>query len=71
LREDSKEIIDLNRQALQYLTNSKSKDFIIIPDAGDLFGNNEGMVEEGTKTTSEWYSKNIAMDDHQPKCHLV
>ncbi|HYO07166.1 MAG TPA: hypothetical protein VER14_09290 [Phototrophicaceae bacterium] len=61
----------MNRQALQNSTNSKSKDLMIIPEANHLFDNNEGMVEEGTKMTSEWYSKNIAMDDHQSKCYLV
>lgn len=44
---------------------------MIIPEANHLFDNNEGMVEEGTKMTSEWYSKNIAMDDHKSKCYLV
>ncbi len=56
---DSKEIIDLNRQALQQLTNSKSKDFMIIPEASHLFDNNEGTIEEVAKITSEWFSKNI------------
>jgi putative phosphoribosyl transferase len=60
---DSKEIIDLNRQALQQLTTSKSKDLMIIPEASHLFDNNEGMIEEVAKTTSEWFSKSIAMHD--------
>ncbi len=56
---DSKEIIDLNRQALQQLTNSKSKDSMIIPEASHLFDNNEGMIEEVANITLEWFSKNI------------
>jgi hypothetical protein len=31
----------------------------IIPEASHLFDNNEGMIEEVAKITSEWLSKNI------------
>ena len=56
---DSKETIELNRQALQQLTNSKSKEMMVIPEASHLFDNNESMIEEVANITSEWFSKNI------------
>ncbi len=56
---DSKETIELNRQALQQLTNSRSKDMMVIPEASHLFDNNESMIEEVANITSEWFSKNI------------
>jgi putative phosphoribosyl transferase len=56
---DSKEMIDLNRQALQQITNSKSKDLMIIPGASHLFDNVESMIEEFANITSKWFSENI------------
>ncbi len=56
---DSQEIIELNRQALLQLTNAKSKDLMIIPEANHLFDNSGSMIEEVANITSEWFSKNI------------
>ncbi len=56
---DAKEIIELNRQALQQLTNSKPKDLVIIPEASHLFDNDESMIEKVANMSSEWFSKNI------------
>jgi putative phosphoribosyl transferase len=56
---DAKEIIELNRQALQQITNAKSKDLIVIPEASHLFDNNESVIEKVANMTSEWFSKNI------------
>jgi putative phosphoribosyl transferase len=56
---DSKEIIELNKQALQQLTGSKSKDLVIVPGASHLFYNNENIIEEVANITSEWFTKNI------------
>ena len=56
---DSKEIIELNKQALQQLTGSKSKDLVIVPEASHLFDNNENIIEEVANITSEWFTKNI------------
>ena len=47
---DSKEMIELNRQALQHLTSSKSKDLVVVPEAGHLFDNNENIIEEVAST---------------------
>jgi len=58
---DSKEIIDLNKQALQQLTGSKSKDLVIVPEASHLFDNNENIIEEVANITSEWFTKNIGL----------
>ncbi len=60
---DSEEIIELNRQALQQLTSSKSKDLVVVPEAGHLFDNNENIIEEVAKLSSEWFSKNMVMND--------
>jgi dienelactone hydrolase len=56
---DSKETIELNKQALQQLTSSKSKDLVIVPEASHLFDNNENIIEEVANITSEWFTKNI------------
>lgn len=56
---DTKEIIELNKQALQQLTDSKSKDLVIVPEASHLFDNNENIIEEVANITSEWFTKNI------------
>jgi putative phosphoribosyl transferase len=58
---DSKEIIELNKQALQQLTGSKSKDLVIVPGASHLFDNNENIIEEVANITSEWFTKNIGL----------
>ena len=58
---DSKAIIDLNKQALQQLTGSKSKDLVIVPEASHLFDNNENIIEEVANITSEWFTKNIGL----------
>jgi putative phosphoribosyl transferase len=58
---DSKEIIELNKQALQQLTGSKSKDLVIVPEASHLFDNNENVIEEVANITSEWFTKNIGL----------
>ena len=58
---DSKEIIELNKQALQQLTGSKSKDLVIVPEASHLFDNNENIIEEVANITSEWFTKNIGL----------
>jgi putative phosphoribosyl transferase len=58
---DSKEIIELNKQALQQLTGSKSKDLVIVPEASHLFDNNENIIEEVASITSEWFTKNIGL----------
>jgi putative phosphoribosyl transferase len=60
---DSEEIIELNRQALQQLTSSKSKDLVVVPEAGHLFDNNENIIEEVAKLSSEWFAKNMVMND--------
>jgi putative phosphoribosyl transferase len=58
---DSKEIMDLNKQALQQLTGSKSKDLVIVSEASHLFDNNENIIEEVANITSEWFTKNIGL----------
>lgn len=60
---DSEEIIELNRQALQQLTSSKSKDLVVVPEAGHLFDNNENIIEEVAKLSSEWFAKNMVMNE--------
>ena len=60
---DSEEVIELNKQALKQMTGSKSKDLVIVPEAGHLFDNNENIIEEVANITSEWFTKNIGYDD--------
>jgi dienelactone hydrolase len=59
---DSKDIIELNKQALEQLTSSKSKDLVMVSEAGHLFDNNENIIEEVANITSEWFTKNIGYD---------
>jgi dienelactone hydrolase len=59
---DSKDIIELNKQALEQLTSSKSKDLVIVPEAGHLFDNNENIIEEVADITIEWFTKSIGYE---------
>ena len=59
---DSKDMIELNKQALEQSSRPKSKDLVIVSEAGHLFDNNENIIEEVANITSEWFAKNIGYD---------
>ena len=54
---DDKEIISLNKKAFKQLKNTKNKDFIIIPKAGHLFDEKEGLIEKVAEVSKEWFDK--------------
>ena len=56
---DSKEIISLNKNALKQLKNAKNKELIVIPNAGHLFDEEEGLMEKVTDITKQWFAKNL------------
>ena len=60
---DSEEIIELNRQALQQLTSSKSKDLVVVPRQAIYLTITENIIEEVAKLSSEWFAKNMVMND--------
>jgi putative phosphoribosyl transferase len=59
---DYKDIIELNKRALEHLTSSKSKDLVIVPEAGHLFDNNENIIEEVANISIEWFTKSIGYE---------
>jgi putative phosphoribosyl transferase len=56
---DDKEIISLNKKVLKQLKNVKSKDFVVIPKAGHLFDEEEGLIEKVAEISKEWFDKNL------------
>ena len=56
---DSKEMMELNKKALKQLKNAKNKDLVMIPNAGHLFDEEEGVIEKVATIASQWFTKNI------------
>src|SRR6476659_933412 len=56
---DDKEIISLNKEAFKQLKNVKSKDLVVIPDAGHLFDEEPGLMEKVAEVSMEWFYKNL------------
>jgi pimeloyl-ACP methyl ester carboxylesterase len=55
---DSKEMISLNKKALQHLKNAKDKDLVIVPKAGHLYNEEEeGTMEKVAHMSKEWFEK--------------
>ena len=52
-------MISLNKKALQQLKSTKHKDLVIVPKAGHLFDEEEGIMEKVGIMTRQWFTKNI------------
>ncbi|RJQ35776.1 alpha/beta hydrolase [Candidatus Microgenomates bacterium] len=50
------QVVDLNKQALEKLTNVKNKELVIIPGATHLF-EEPGKLEEAASYAKEWFKK--------------
>ena len=48
-----------NKKALKQLKNAKNKDLVMIPNAGHLFDEEEGVIEKVATIASQWFTKNI------------
>lgn len=55
---DSKEIIELNKKALKQLKNAKSKELVMVPNAGHLF-EGEGAIDKVADISTKWFDKTI------------
>ncbi len=55
---DSKAVIDLNKKVLKHLKNAKSKELVMVPNAGHLF-EEEGVIEESADITVKWFTNNL------------
>ncbi len=55
---DSKEVIELNKKALKNLKNAKSKELVIIPNAGHLFEEDE-TIEQVAETATKWFTRTV------------
>lgn len=55
---DSKLIIDINKKAIKQLKNAKSKDLVIIADAGHLF-NEKGCIMQVANIAAKWYTNSL------------
>ncbi len=55
---DSKAVIDLNKKVLKQLKNTKSKELVMIPNAGHLF-DEEGTIEQTANITVNWFSNSL------------
>jgi putative phosphoribosyl transferase len=56
---DSKEIISFNKNSLKQLKNTKHKELIVIPNAGHLFDEEEGLMEKVADIAKQWFVKNL------------
>ena len=56
---DSREIISFNKNSLKQLKNAKYKDLVIIPNAGHLFDEEDGLMEKVAAITKQWFLKNL------------
>jgi dienelactone hydrolase len=54
---DSKLMVDINRKALNQLKNAKSKDLVMISDAGHLF--DEGSMDQAVNIAARWYARSL------------
>lgn len=55
---DSKDIIDLNKKTFKHLKSAKSKELILVPNAGHLF-EEEGAIEQVADIATQWFDKTI------------
>jgi putative phosphoribosyl transferase len=55
---DSKAVIDLNKKVLNQLKNAKSKELVMIPNAGHLF-EEEGTIERIAELATKWFTNNL------------
>jgi len=55
---DSKAVIDLNKKVLNQLKNAKSKELVMIPNAGHFF-EEEGTIEQGAEVTLRWFTDGL------------
>ena len=55
---DSKAVIDLNKKVLNQLKNAKSKELVMIPNAGHLF-EEEGAIEQVADIAAKWFTNNL------------
>jgi dipeptidyl aminopeptidase/acylaminoacyl peptidase len=55
---DSKDIIDLNKKAFKQLKSAKSKELVMVPNAGHLF-EEEGAIEQVANVATKWFAKNM------------
>jgi pimeloyl-ACP methyl ester carboxylesterase len=55
---DSKSVIDLNKMVLKQLKNVKSKELVMIPNAGHLF-EEEGSIELVTQESTRWFNEKL------------
>ncbi len=67
---DSKTVIDLNRKVIRQLTNTKSKELVMIPNAGHLF-EEEGSIELVADIASKWFSKNRLLQNLSKKWWIL
>jgi len=55
---DSKTVIDLNKNVLKQLKNAKSKQLVLIPEAGHLF-EEESAIKEVSEIALSWFVDNL------------
>ena len=55
---DSKAVIDINKKVLKQLKNAKSKELVMIPNAGHLF-EEEGTIEKVAEITVKWFTDSL------------
>ena len=55
---DSREIIELNKKALKQLKNARSKELVMVPNAGHLF-EEEGAIEQVADVATKWLMNNL------------
>lgn len=55
---DSKAVIELNKKAFKRLKSAKSKELVMIPNAGHLF-EEENAIEKVAEVTVKWFSSNL------------
>ena len=55
---DSKDVIDINKKALKQLKNTKSKELVMVPNAGHLF-EEEGAIDKVAELATQWFSRTL------------
>jgi dienelactone hydrolase len=55
---DSKDMMDLTKKAFKQLKNAKSKDLVIVPDAGHLF-DEFGAIERVANVATQWFTRTL------------